>query len=105
LDVLLPHFPPLRSLRRGLRYLTDFAVEPRYPGEWKTKRQAKSALRWAGKVREACRILLRIRPPRRRRRTPRPGTNYLGGLASAFLGFVSFAGCSLMTSRAEGSTR
>jgi HEPN domain-containing protein len=68
LNVLLPHFPPLRSLRRGLRYLTDFAVEPRYPGEWKTKREAKAALRWAGKVRDACRSLLGVRPPRRRRK-------------------------------------
>jgi HEPN domain-containing protein len=70
LNVLLSHHPRLRSLRRGLRFLTDFAVEPRYPGEWKTKRQALSALRWASKVRDACLLILAIRPSRRRRRTP-----------------------------------
>jgi HEPN domain-containing protein len=67
LDVLLPHHPPLRPLRRGLRFLSNFAVEPRYPGEWTIKRQAVSALRWAGRVRDACRSLLGVRPPRRRR--------------------------------------
>jgi HEPN domain-containing protein len=70
LNVLLPHHPPLRSLRRGLRFLTNFAVEPRYPGEWTTKRQATSALRWAGRVRDTCRSLRGLRPPRRRRKGP-----------------------------------
>src|SRR5687768_9034409 len=32
LDRLRPYHPGLRSLRRGLRFLTNFAVEPRYPG-------------------------------------------------------------------------
>src|SRR5882762_7215103 len=45
-NLLLPHYPGLRSLRRGLIFLTDFAVETRYPGENATKRQAVSALRW-----------------------------------------------------------
>jgi HEPN domain-containing protein len=62
LDELRPHQPGLRSLRRGLLFLTDFAVEPRYPGDNTSKRQATSALRWAGKVRDACRALLGIRP-------------------------------------------
>jgi len=70
LNVLLPQHPPLRSVRRGLRFLTNFAVEPRYPGEWTTKRQAISALRWAGKVRDACRSLLGL--PLRLRRRKRP---------------------------------
>ena len=30
---LRPHHPRLRSLRRGLLFLTNFAVEPRYPGD------------------------------------------------------------------------
>ena len=60
LDDVRPHHPSLRSLRRGLLYLTDFAVEPRYPGENTSKREAAAALRWAGKVREACRTLLGI---------------------------------------------
>jgi HEPN domain-containing protein len=58
LSLLVPHHPPLARLRRGLTFLTRFAVETRYPGDNATKRQATSALRWAGKVREACRNLL-----------------------------------------------
>ena len=60
-----PHHSSLGSLRRGLIFLTDFAVEFRYPGMSATKRQAASALRWAGKVRDACRPLLGLRPSRR----------------------------------------
>ena len=67
LNELLVHYPQMRGLRRGLRFLTDFAVEPRYPGEWTTKRQAISALRWAGRVRDACRRLLGLLPPGTRR--------------------------------------
>jgi HEPN domain-containing protein len=55
---LLPHHASLGSCRRGLRFLTGFAVDPRYPLLHTTKRQATSALRWAGKVRQACRDLL-----------------------------------------------
>src|SRR3990170_2459076 len=44
LDDLLAALPPyylsLRSLRRGLIFLTRFAVETRYPGESASKRQA-----------------------------------------------------------------
>jgi HEPN domain-containing protein len=69
LAVLLPHHPSLGSLRRGLRFLTDFAVDPRYPGENTTKREAGAALRWADRVRmEACALLgIRPRPPRRKK--------------------------------------
>jgi HEPN domain-containing protein len=66
LSLVTPRYR-LRGISRGLRFLTDFAVEPRYPGKSATKRQAASALRWAGKVRDACRPLLDIRTPRRRR--------------------------------------
>lgn len=58
LGLLKPYHRPLRSLRRGLIYLSDFAVEFRYPGENATKRQATAALRWAGKIRNACRRVL-----------------------------------------------
>jgi HEPN domain-containing protein len=62
LDDLLGLLPPthstLRSLRRGFIYLTDFAVDFRYPGALATKRQAQAALRWAGKIRDSCRSLL-----------------------------------------------
>jgi predicted nucleotidyltransferase len=44
------------------------AVETRYPGDKASKRQAASALRWAGHVRAACRTVLGLRPPQRRRR-------------------------------------
>src|SRR5712691_3092174 len=66
LDKLLPHYSSLRSLRRGLKFLTNFAVAIRYPGDNASKRQATAAQRWAGKVRDACRLLLGIRPAPRR---------------------------------------
>jgi HEPN domain-containing protein len=65
LDQLLPHHRSLRSLRRGLAFLSQFAVEVRYPGDNASKRQAVSALRWAGKVRHACRPLLGLRRGKR----------------------------------------
>jgi HEPN domain-containing protein len=68
LALLLPHYPTLASLRRGLTFLTRFAIETRYPGGSATRRDTQAALRWAGKVRDACRTLLGLRPPRRRRR-------------------------------------
>jgi HEPN domain-containing protein len=58
LALLLPHHASLRGMRRGLIYLTDFAVDVRYPPVRATKRQATAALRWAGKVRDQCRPLL-----------------------------------------------
>lgn len=70
LGALLPHHPTLGPLRRGLQFLTNFSVAIRYPGEKASKRQAASALRWAGKVRDACRSVLRVRSPRRHRGSP-----------------------------------
>ena len=67
LALLLPHYPVLRSFSRGLIFLTRFAVGIRYPGENASKRQLTSALRWAKKVREMCRKILRNRPRSRRR--------------------------------------
>jgi HEPN domain-containing protein len=67
--LLFPHHPTLRSLRRGLVMLTDFAVAPGYPGMHASRRQAAAALRWATRVRTACRGLLGLpvhRPPGRR---------------------------------------
>lgn len=58
LSLLLPHHPKLKALRRGLIFLTDFAVETRYPGDNANKRQAAAAVRWATKVREVVRPLL-----------------------------------------------
>jgi hypothetical protein len=68
LPLLAPHHPVLRSLRRGLDFLTRFAVDTRYPGDSASKRQAAASLRWAGRVRGACGGILGTRPPRRRGR-------------------------------------
>ena len=68
LTLLLPHHPTLRSVRRGLSFLTQFAVDTRYPGDDATGRQAEAALRWEDRVRTAARALLGIHPPRPRRK-------------------------------------
>jgi HEPN domain-containing protein len=65
MPLLVPAHPSLRSLRRGLDFLTRFAVETRYPGDNASKRQAASALRWAGTVRFACRNLLGLQGAKR----------------------------------------
>src|SRR5437899_1778094 len=49
--ILAPHHADLRSLRRGLLFLSDFAVDIRYPGINARQRQAIAALRWATKIR------------------------------------------------------
>src|SRR5947208_15321305 len=46
LSLLVGQHRSLRSLRRGLIFLTDFAVQYRYPREKPSKRQAHAALRW-----------------------------------------------------------
>ncbi|MCI0380489.1 MAG: HEPN domain-containing protein [Gemmataceae bacterium] len=61
----LLHQLSLRLQRRGLIFLSDFAVGVRYPGKNATKRQAASAFRWAGRVRSVCRAHLGIAPARR----------------------------------------
>jgi HEPN domain-containing protein/predicted nucleotidyltransferase len=66
--LLLAHHPGLRAVRRGLDFLTDFAVDTRYPGENATRRQAVAAERWAAAVRQTCRQILRLRGPARRRK-------------------------------------
>jgi HEPN domain-containing protein len=68
LNLLHPHHPTLNSCRRGLTFLTTFAVETRYPGKWATKRQATAALRRAERVRSAARAILGIRERRSRRK-------------------------------------
>src|SRR3954467_5515756 len=42
-SALASHHPTLRSLRRGLLFLSVFAVETRYPGSNASKRQAVAA--------------------------------------------------------------
>src|SRR5258708_29167880 len=51
LSALKPHHPSLRPFRRGLLFLTIFAVDTRYPGKSASKRQAVAALSWAGRIR------------------------------------------------------
>jgi HEPN domain-containing protein len=69
LDLLLPSHPSLRPLRRGLIFLTRFAVDTRYPGDNASKRQAEASLRWADKVRTVARTILKLplHPPRRKK--------------------------------------
>ena len=61
-ELAVPHDATLKSLLRGLRFLTVFAVEYRYPDADATARQAKSALRWAARVRLEIRKRLKLRP-------------------------------------------
>jgi len=68
--LLLPYHGFVRPIRRGLEFLSRFAIGPRYPLYDATKRQAASALRWAGEVRHACRSLLGLPPLPRRRKRP-----------------------------------
>jgi HEPN domain-containing protein len=67
---LLPSHSVLRRFRRGLEFLSRFAIGPRYPSYDATRRQARAALRWAGEVRAACRTLLRLPTSQPRRRRP-----------------------------------
>jgi HEPN domain-containing protein len=68
LTLLRPHHPTLAPLRRGLIFLSAFAVDTRYPGKNASKHQAASALRRMDQVRAVARNLLGILPPRKRRR-------------------------------------
>ena len=61
LGLLRPHHPGLFALRRGLLFLTRFAVDVRYPGFRTRKRQADAARRWAGQVRADARAILGLR--------------------------------------------
>jgi HEPN domain-containing protein len=72
LALLCPHHPSLAPLRRGLTFLTRFAVGTRYPGDNATKRQVQAALRWADKARTAARALLGLPSGRGRHRKKSP---------------------------------
>ena len=58
LNLVLPHDPTLAPLRRGLKALTVFAVEFRYPGVRATTRRMQAALRHAERVRAEVRARL-----------------------------------------------
>jgi HEPN domain-containing protein len=71
--LLHAHHPIIRSIRRGLIFLSDFAVDVRYPGESASKRQAAAAIRWTTGVRKIARSVLGLpltEKQRRRRRRP-----------------------------------
>lgn len=70
LMLLLPLHQSLATHRRGLLVLSSFAVETRYPGFDASKRQAASSLRWADKIRQECRTILKIKPKRTGHKTP-----------------------------------
>lgn len=61
LNLLLAHDATLRRLRRGLLFLSQFAVDYRYPGQNATRRQAKAAVRWAERVRVELRARLGLK--------------------------------------------
>jgi HEPN domain-containing protein len=61
LELLLPHDHTLEALRRLLVALTPFAVDYRYPGESATRREARTALRSAERVRRELRLRLRLK--------------------------------------------
>jgi HEPN domain-containing protein len=63
-SLLLPAYPTLRPMQRGMKFLTRFAVATRYPGDTATKRQAKSALRWAKTIRKAVYTHLGAKAPK-----------------------------------------
>jgi HEPN domain-containing protein len=58
LDLLLAHDSTLARLRRGALFLSQFAVDYRYPDANATRRQAQSAVRWAERVRVELRATL-----------------------------------------------
>jgi HEPN domain len=58
MQLLVANYAILRSFRRGLDFLTRFAVATRYPGDWASKRQAAASMRWAKRVRAASRAIL-----------------------------------------------
>jgi HEPN domain-containing protein len=62
LDLLLPHDATLAPLRRGLRSLSRYAVDFRYPGVRATTRRMQAALRQAERVRMEIRKRLGLAP-------------------------------------------
>ncbi len=68
LSLLQATFPSLTKLKRGLQFLSRYAVDTRYPGDDATRRQAASALRWSERVRQECRTLLGITTQRKKSR-------------------------------------
>ena len=61
LTMLLPHDASLQAVCRGLRGLSRFAVDYRYPGFHANRQKAQTALRTAGRIRVEVRTRLGLR--------------------------------------------
>jgi len=59
--LLVPHYPAMKRYRRGMLFLTTFAVETRYPGESATKRDAAATMRWTESIRLEVRTRLGLK--------------------------------------------
>jgi HEPN domain-containing protein len=68
LELLLPHDPTLQTLRRGLKSLSRYAVDYRYPGKHATAPQMRAALKLAKRIRAEVRKRLGLREPRPRKK-------------------------------------
>jgi HEPN domain-containing protein len=60
-DLLVTHDPTLNALKRKLDWLTQYAVDYRYPGFHANARKAKTAIKMAERIRLEVRIRLRLR--------------------------------------------
>jgi HEPN domain-containing protein len=61
LTLVQTNHPEALRLRRGLSILVRYGVALRYPGFSASRRQARAAIRWLGRVRAACRSALGLR--------------------------------------------
>jgi HEPN domain-containing protein len=61
LTMLVPHDATLQVVRRGLRGLSRFAVDYRYPGFHADRRKAQTSLRRVGRIRFEVRSRLGLR--------------------------------------------
>jgi hypothetical protein len=62
LSLALPVEPGWNVIRQDMIFLTDFAVEYRYPGSSATKAQAKEAIRRCGTARGLIRKAFGLKP-------------------------------------------
>ena len=69
LDQLIPSDRTLRSLRRGTKKLTDYAVEYRYPGRHTRPREARAAFQKANQFREQIRKRLGLKGSSQKKQT------------------------------------
>ena len=68
--LVLPHYPGLRTLQRGLKFLTRFAVGIRYPGEDATIAPVRGRTASAQRVAREVRTLLGLPVKAARRKKP-----------------------------------